>query len=401
MILFPLFSSIVFLITIYLLTTRKLFSRSLCIIIYAFLSVSWCLLLGFCGDDMDTYLSFFEKYSFKDFTFYSPLEFSVGLLSSFLKLFLPFFNGKGIANSYRILVFSLIPLWYIFKTYSSRHSTYLFISFSVFLFLFPYSFLSGANMINNGLSITFTSYFLIIYVINHFFNPKNNQGFISFDQFLLLFLASFAHFYGLGLIFILISSIIGFKILKSSRLFYFGTRFPNLINATLFAFPFFCAAPLLGVSFLNYTLKDNTVLLSASILFACLFVSGLNMRLIFKISNQDQSFFSKNFLNNISLMFLCIIGISLFAITLGLLGGGAAAERFIGSFIGYNLLFSLTLFLISTSFLSNYSKSDLSPIHINKFSLTRSILLGLFIIFSLNLYFYNSKAFFANVGNTC
>ena len=100
-------------------------------------------------------------------------------------------------------------------------------------------------------------------------------------------------------------------------------------------------------------------------------------------------------------MWLCIIGISLFSIILGILGGGSSAERFINSLIGYNLLFSLTLFLISKSFLSTYSELKSSSILLKQFSLPTSILLGVLIILSSNLYFYTSKAFFANVANSC
>ena len=154
MIIYPLISILVFSIVIFAFVQRKYLSPNLSSLVFFIISIVWVYNIGFCGDDMDTYLQFFSTYSFTNPFFFSPFEFSVGLLSSCIKFILPSSaSPETIATTYRLIVFSLIPTFLILISRSNFQSSIRFISLLSFLGLFPYSFLSSSNIINNGFSL--------------------------------------------------------------------------------------------------------------------------------------------------------------------------------------------------------------------------------------------------------
>ena len=112
------------------------FGRRLALCIYLLMSIPWVLFIGFCGQDMPTYLGLFADYSFTNPFTWSYLEFSVGLITSFLKIFLPINSSPEIiATAYRLFVFVFLPSVIIFSSPNKLCSTLRFLPFLLYISL--------------------------------------------------------------------------------------------------------------------------------------------------------------------------------------------------------------------------------------------------------------------------
>ena len=373
---------------------RKYYS----IFFFFVLSSLWCCLLGYNGSDMVHYLDYFRDLRFDNLGFYgSPLEFTVGLFPALLRHIFSISDPYLLMTFHRLFTFSFIPtLILLFVKNKSFFNEFL-SCFITFLSLLPYTFLSGANIILNGFSLSMISYaFLLILSLtistNNGFCPQFNlKRYVIIS--ILLFLAFFAHGYGTGSIILLTMCFSLICILLKLRLLTFKRKFLSFLLITLFFLPFCFLVSIKLSSLLTSKLFDNTLLLSSLILLLLILLS----RSMFNLQSPNSYFDSKyiKYRSYINLLWSLLFCLSISSIFLGILGGGDAAERFIAGSINLNILFYV---YYGVQFRNNLSLRS-ANISSRNCNLPVPFLNACFlsIIFVMNTYFYSSQAFFLNL----
>lgn len=390
-------------ISIFILSRSLIIGRQISLFLYLLMSIPWVLYMGFCGQDMPTYLTLFASYSFKNPFTWSYLEFSVGLITSFAKIFLPInASAESIATAYRFWVFVFLPSVLIFYSPNKFCSTLRFLCFLFFISLSPYTFLSASNIINNGLAISLLFYFLVsVFSYNASVLRENFK--ISFYEWLLLFFGAFAHPFGLGIVIFALISLIVFSIIRRIGLVNVTTRFSSPLRYIAFLLPPAIISASLTISYLSSRVNDETILISSLILIVAVFLMWLCVRRLTLALNCLPKKYLTRFLGTYSFSLFILsflIFFSFYVISLGAFGGGDAAERFIASLISWSfisvLIFNHFISLISSSYLFDDFSLNKSSIHFNSF-------VAFSLLCFMSFYFYNSDAFWLNIpiGGLC
>lgn len=391
---------------------NRFFSSRVCVILYCLIACFWVSNQNFNGDDMDTYLTMFGSYSFGAMTFYSNLEFSVGLITSVIKYILDVSDPKSIAFYFRIFSFALLPTISILFGKNAFQRNLIFLGNIIFLLLLPYTWLSATNIINNGFSITCFSCLFICMLVKFVLFEEPFCCFSPFSAFafLLLFLGIFSHPYGLFVFVFLLCQFLAFRALKLLRLVSISFEaFGSFANFALFYLLLLFPLSVYGTSFLSSRIFDETILVSGVMLIFLLLLSRSILTSLFArpVFSSRQQILLAQWWKHLS-------GISLFALATGLAGGGDASERFIASVLGITIIFSVVVFS-KASFTSSQSLVNsfypLTPQPSNMFVLPSSVIslrtsvssfvtIGfiavLTILAAMNVYFYNASAFLRN-----
>jgi hypothetical protein len=403
---YPLLSLISLLLLFVVINYGHNFSRWLCLLIFLPMSLLWASSVGFGGDDMPTYLSYFHSYSIQNPFFEgSPFEFSVGVVSSILRL--AFQKAESVAVAFRILIFSLIPSLVIItgcstpKATTARFSCLLF-----YLFLTPYTFLSASNIVNNGFSMAMLSYALVwslaVIYSRVLLGGKVSMR-LAFVVFALCFFAAFAHPFGLSSVFILALSLACLISLKKLRLLSLIRKTDRMPRYILFVLPVFCSLSFVIVSRLTSTYPDESLLVSAFVLFFVLVCSRIQLHGCIQIFTLQPACLQslKIFTSSSNLIWMNLASLSAFSIVLGLIGGGDASERYIAFCIQAVLIYSVFLEVYVFPFARAGLQSSHCTLHssLRTTLSTRSILrfYPLAVALAMNAYFYLSNSFYANI----
>jgi len=360
------------------------------------LGVIWIGNMGFCGADMDTYLPMFGNYNFQNPFFYKKAEFSVGIIASLIKVFDPSLQPKEVATYYRLLIFVLVPAGLIISSPTSRCALVRFCSLISFVAITPFAFLSSANMINNGLSITLFYYLLLFGITRRVFSmSKKPKLFSGFFEFLLIFFAAFAHPFGLGLVILSLLVFLLFYFLKAFRLldYFSDSQTLPLGYLLVLAFPALFLSSI-AANRLTSQLPDGSVFYSSLALFVSVFVLWLSSKSFIMCFSSADEFNDSGMSFLIPLIWLLSF-LSFFSVGLGFLSGTDSAERFVGCFLAYNTLLSL-LFLQLCGFKRTSSRPEFYMFSNRRQFYYLSVVY--FFMLSQNFYFFYSNAFYANTS---
>lgn len=405
--LYPFISILSVLILIYSYSKAKYLSPILLSLIYFSISSIWAINIGFCGDDIVTYLGMFKAYTFSQPFFFSPLEFSVGLITSFIKIVLPVTaSAETIATWYRVCIFAIVPSFLILISNCHFQASLRFNSLLAFIALIPYSLLSSANIINNGLAITLAIYLLIYSFSRRVVLEKNHKTTPDIIELLILFFLVFSHPYGIALLIIYIAGEITLTTLKafvpSSKNIYF-LKF-NYFSLFIFSSAFIFAS--FSASMLTSDVRDKTVIVSGLVLLLSLILLSFSFKYFLSRVypyKYSATIPQKNLVQLAFKYFFFLAYLTLVCLSFIFFRQGDSTERFIAATISYNLLFSLVLFHYSSYFVQHISSTNTLTVFTG-YAVSPRINIGFVYILSVlimqAIYFFNSNAFLTNIQSS-
>jgi len=404
--LLPVSSILVAIYLFFFISHSFILSIRLCFLLQILASVAWVSLIGYNGTDIEYYLQYTQNYSFQNpFFDGSVMEFSVGLFTAFIKSILFIGDPQAIMTAYRIILISFFPIFLLFSQRRSRLSVNIvFHSVLAFLFLMPYTFLSFANIVNNGLAITllfYVFYMLLPSALDFSLRPSllNSDKYIIIP--VLLMLAFFAHPFGRATVIVISSVMIVIYLLVKIKLFRLIYSHSKQIMFLLYLLPCLILLSFMSVPYASSTISDSTSLISSLLLLFTLYLSRSYISSYYRAYRQIiADYKSGKHAYYCNLMWYVCLSFSIYALLVSLLGLGLAAERFIAAAINLNIALALSICFYQKKCVLPLVSAQLwnkNILSVNVTPLT-VIDIGLFAtIAAINVYFYTSNAFLYNI----